>query len=110
LHSGELAPQGFPVVSILDMNDAWAIFHIREDKLKDYSQGKKLTVTIPSLGNKRFTFEVVHIAVMGDFATWRATDNSQGFDMRTFEVEARPLEHIPELRVGMSVLLLDATN
>ena len=42
---------------------------------------------------------------MGDFATWRATDSAQGFDMRTFEVEAKPLEHIPLLRVGMSVLL-----
>ena len=42
---------------------------------------------------------------MADLATWRATDSSQGFDMRTFEVEARPLEHIPLLRVGMTVLL-----
>jgi len=105
LHSGELAPQGFPVVSIVDMSDAWAIFHIREDKLKDYSQGKKITVNIPALGEENYTFEVAHIAVMGDFATWRATDSSQGFDMRTFEIQARPLEHIPELRVGMSVLL-----
>jgi len=105
LHSGELAPQGFPVVSIIDISNAWAIFHIREDKLKDYTQGKKLQVNIPSIGKEIFTFEVSHIAVMGDFATWRATDSSQGFDMRTFEVEARPVESIPDLRVGMSVLL-----
>jgi len=105
LHSGELAPQGFPVVSIIDISNAWAIFHIREDKLKDYTQGKKLQVNIPSIGKETFTFEVSHIAVMGDFATWRATDSSQGFDMRTFEVEARPVEYIPDLRVGMSVLL-----
>ncbi|MBL0711018.1 MAG: efflux RND transporter periplasmic adaptor subunit [Colwellia sp.] len=105
LHSGELAPQGFPVVSIIDISNAWAIFHIREDKLKDYTQGKKLQVNIPSIGKETFTFEVSHIAVMGDFATWRATDSSQGFDMRTFEVEARPVESIPDLRVGMSVLL-----
>lgn len=108
LHSGELAPQGFPVVTIIDMHDAWAIFNIREDKLKNYAKGQKLTVNIPAIGDQSFIFEVTHIAVMGDFATWRATDSSQGFDMRTFEIEARPLTHIPELRVGMSILLASA--
>ena len=105
LSEGELAPQGFPVVTIVDINDAWAIFHIREDSLKDYPKGQKIAVRIPALGEDDFTFEIAHVAVMGDFATWRATDSAQGFDMRTFEVEARPLEHIPLLRVGMSVLL-----
>lgn len=105
LQEGELAPQGFPVVTLIDINDAWAIFHIREDSLKDYPKGQKIEVNIPALGGNSFTFEISHISVMGDFATWRATDTSQGFDMRTFEVEARPMEHIPLLRVGMTVLL-----
>lgn len=107
LHEGELAPQGFPVVNIVDINDAWAIFHIREDKLKDFIKGQKIDVNIPALGDDIFTFKISHISVMGDFATWRATDSSQGFDMRTFEVEARPLEDIPSLRVGMTVILAD---
>lgn len=110
LQEGELAPQGFPVVTIVDINDAWAIFHIREDKLKDFPKGQKIEVEIPALGEGDFTFEISHISVMGDFATWRATDSAQGFDMRTFEVEARPLEHIPLLRVGMTVLLTSVTK
>lgn len=105
LHSGELAPQGFPVVTILDMQDAWAIFHVREDKLQQFKQGTELKVTIPALSNEQYSFVVSHVAVMGDFATWRTTDANQGFDMRTFEVEARPAKPIEGLRVGMSVLL-----
>lgn len=105
LHSGELAPQGFPVVSIIDIDNAWAIFHVREDKLKDYQQGVMLKVSIPALGTDIYSFKVTHIAVMGDFATWRATSSTQGFDMRTFEVEATPVEKIENLRVGMSVLV-----
>lgn len=105
LQEGELAPQGFPVVSIVDISDAWVVFHITEDKLKDFPKGQKIEVNIPALGGDSFAFEISHIAIMGDFATWRATDSSQGFDMRTFEVEARPLENIPSLRVGMSALL-----
>ncbi len=107
LQSGELAPQGFPVVSIIDMNDSWAVFHIREDMLSRYNKGRELTVRIPALGQSLHTFKVTHVAVMGDFATWRATNTSQGFDMRTFEIEARPLYKIENLRVGMSVLITD---
>ena len=105
LQGGEIAPQGFPVVSIIDMQDAWAIFHVTEDRLKDYQKGSELAVVIPALGQQIYRFKVSHVSVMGDFATWRATDATQGFDMRTFEVEARPLQDIENLRVGMSVLI-----
>lgn len=105
LHEGELAPQGFPVVSVVDMNDAWAVFHVREDKLKEYNQGAEFKARIPALGDLKYSFKVSHVAVMGDFATWRTTDPAQGFDMRTFEVEARPTQPIDGLRVGMSVIV-----
>ena len=59
---------------------------------------------LPAL-DKNLEFKVTHVAVMGDFATWRATDASKGFDLRTFEVEARPTQPEPELRMGMSVVV-----
>lgn len=105
LQSGELAPQGFPVVTIIDMNDAWAVFHVREDRLEDFKKGTEFTAAIPALGDDAYRFTVDHVAVMGDFATWRATDSDKGFDMRTFEVEARPVEAIDGLRAGMSVII-----
>ncbi|MBU4131319.1 MAG: efflux RND transporter periplasmic adaptor subunit [Proteobacteria bacterium] len=106
LQSGELAPPGFPIVSILDMNDSWAIFHIREDLLSQYPKGRQILVQIPALGEKKYPFIIGHVAVMGDFATWRATNTQKGFDMRTFEIEARPAKPIDGLRVGMGVLLV----
>ncbi|GAB6260447.1 HlyD family secretion protein [Photobacterium sp. R1] len=105
LHDGELAPQGFPVVNIVDLDDAWAVFHVREDRLKDFAKGKTFEARIPALGESRYEFQVTHLSVMGDFATWRTTDARQGFDMRTFEVEARPIQPVDGLRVGMSVLV-----
>lgn len=30
MHSGELAPQGFPVVTVVDTQDTWAVFNVRE--------------------------------------------------------------------------------
>jgi HlyD family secretion protein len=105
IHEGELSPTGFPVVSIIDINDAWAHFSVREDYLKKFKKGNVFQARIPALGEKRYDFKVTYIAVMGDFATWRATESGKGFDMKSFEVELRPLHPIKDLRVGMSVLL-----
>jgi HlyD family secretion protein len=105
LHKGEIAPAGFPVVTVMDMNDMWAVFHVREDLLSQYQIGNTFSVTIPAIGKQTYTFKVSHVSVMGDYAIWRATDSAKGFDMRTFEVEAQPLQPIIGVRVGMSVLV-----
>ncbi len=105
LQSGELAPQGFPVVTILDLTDIWAVFHVREDELQRFAQGSEFTARIPALGDGIHRFKVSHVAALGDFAVWRSTQSGKGFDMRSFEVEARPIEAIAGLRVGMSVLV-----
>ena len=105
LRPGELAPQGFPVVSVVDTEDAWAIFQVREDYLSELPKGATVDVRIPALGEETFPFAVTHISVMGDFATWRSSDAARGYDLRTFEVQARPVQPIPDLRVGMSAVI-----
>ncbi|MBA5762951.1 biotin/lipoyl-binding protein [Vibrio sp. 404] len=104
LQSGELAPQGFPVVTVIDTQDSWAVLNVREDWLKHFKKDSTFSAYLPAL-DQNVEFKVTHIAVMGDFATWRSTDASQGFDLRTFEVEARPIDHTVELRMGMSLVV-----
>jgi HlyD family secretion protein len=105
IHEGELAPSGFAVVSIVDMEDVWARFAVREDDLHLFVKGKKVFVKIPALGEKKYSFEVSYISVMGEFATYKASENAQGYDMKSFEVHLRAVEKIEGLRVGMSVLV-----
>lgn len=104
LHSGELAPQGFPVVTVVDRSDCWAVLNVREDYLTKFAKGSTIKAYVPAL-ERTVEFKVTHIAAMGDFATWRSTDVSQGFDLRTFEVEARPIASDVDLRMGMSVVV-----
>lgn len=104
LQTGELAPQGFPVVTIIDTKDAWAVLNVREDYLKHFNKGDTFEAYLPAL-DRTEKFTVAHISVMGDFATWRSTDASQGFDLRTFEIEARPVNQTEDLRVGMSLVV-----
>ena len=104
LSSGELAPQGFPVVTVIDTKDAWAVLNVREDLLKHFEKDSQFTAYLPAL-DKTLEFKVSHISVMGDFATWRSTDSAQGFDLRTFEIEARPVDTTQPLRMGMSLVV-----
>jgi len=105
IHSGELSPTGFPVVSIVDIKDSWAKLAVREDYLREFKVGKIFKAKIPALSDESYEFRVANIAVMGEFATWKATESGKGFDMRSFEVELRAVKPIDNLRVGMSVLL-----
>ena len=103
---GELISSGYPVVTILDLNDKWALFNIREDNMKDIAIGAQLIGYTPAT-DKQQLFEVCYIASEADFATWSATRARGGFDIRTFEVHARPIDNAKELLPGMSVVVDD---
>jgi HlyD family secretion protein len=102
---GELAPAGYPVMTLVDLSDAWVVLNVREDYLEHFKMGAKLTGTVPALGNKEVSLSVYFISVQADFATWRATRYSSGYDIKTFEIKMRPTEAVDGLRPGMSVLL-----
>jgi len=102
LHPGELAATGYPIVTLVDLSDQWGVFAVREDRLKKVRVGTKLDVEIPALGVKT-TMEVFNIAAMADFATWKATTDKNSFDLKSFEVKARPVKKIDGLRPGMTV-------
>ncbi len=67
--------------------------------------GSRVAVRIPALQDRRADLTVYYVAPAGDFATWRATSAQGGFDLKTFEVRARPANPVPGLRPGMSVIL-----
>lgn len=100
---GEVVGSGMPVIAVTDLDDAWAVFHLREDYLKNVSKGKTFMLQIPAL-DTTVEMEVSYIASVGDYATWRSSKESGGFDLKTFEVRMRPVEKVENLRPGMSVL------
>lgn len=102
---GELTPAGFPVITLVDLEDVWVVFNIREDLLAGIEKGARFEARFPALAVERVLLEVTYISVMGDFATWNATKASGDFDMKTFEVHARPVGRVDGLRPGMSALV-----
>jgi len=102
IESGEVLAPGVPLLSLVDLNDVWLHFDLREDLVKDIKLGSKIKVRIPALDNRAVTAEVRLIAAKGEYAGWRATRATGDFDLRTFSIRAYPQEPISGLRPGMS--------
>lgn len=102
---GELVSAGFPVVTLVTLNDSWVTFNLREDLLASIKVGTEFDAIFPALGNKSIKMRVSYITALGSFATWNATKTSGDFDMKTFEVHAVPVVQETDLRPGMSALV-----
>jgi HlyD family secretion protein len=102
IEPGEVVAPGIPLLSLVEMNDIWLRFDLREDLIKDVKLGDKLELRLPALGDRRIQAEVRLIAAKGEYAGWRATRATGDFDLRTFAVRAYPTEPVPGLRPGMS--------
>jgi len=102
---GELIGSGAPIMNIVDLNDVWVVFNIREDLLPKMILGKEFEATVPALGNKTIKLKVNYIKSMASYATFKATKTNGGFDVKSFEVRAKPISIIEGLRPGMSLML-----
>lgn len=101
---GELVGMGSPIMSISIVNDMWGTFNIREDQLKGKKIGDIFTAFIPAL-NKDVKVKIYYIKDEGTYAVWKATKTAGQYDLKTFEVKVRPLEHVDGLRPGMSLIV-----
>lgn len=103
-NEGELAPAGYPMFTLMAPGNVWVQLNLREDQFHGLKMGQIIDGEIPALGLTG-RFRVTYIAAEGDFATWRSVRQSSGYDVRSFEVRARPVAPIAGLRPGMSVLV-----
>src|SRR6188472_386393 len=102
---GEYVSPGVPLVTLIDLNDMWVHFDLREDLVKTLKVGDRFKVRIPALGDRDITVEVKLIATKGEYASWRATRATGDFDLRTFSIRAYPVDKVAGLRPGMSAYL-----
>jgi HlyD family secretion protein len=102
---GEYVSPGVPLITLIDLDDLWIHFDLREDLVKTLKVGDRFDVRIPALADRRVTVEVKLIATKGEYASWRATRATGDFDLRTFAIRAYPVEKVPDLRPGMSAYL-----
>jgi HlyD family secretion protein len=106
---GELVGTGAPIMNIEVLDDMWGTFNVREDQLKDLAMGKEFSAYVPAFG-RNIKLKVYYLKDLGSFAAWKATKTTGQFDLRTFEVRARPMEKLSGLRPGMSLVIQKDKN
>ena len=102
---GELVGPGTPIMSLVVLDDAYVVLNIREDLMPHFKMGGKFKGDVPSINQQGIEFEIYYVSPLGSYATWKSTKQSGSYDMRTFEIKARPTEKVADLRPGMSVLV-----
>lgn len=101
---GELVGTGSPIMSIAMMDDLWGTFNVREDQLDHMTIGSTIRAYLPAF-KKDIELTIFHIKDEGSYAVWKATKASGQYDLKTFEVKARPTEKFDGLRPGMSLII-----
>ena len=101
---GELIGTGSPIMTISLLDDMWGTFNVREDQLDGMAVGSTITAFVPAF-KKDIQMKVYYIKDQGSYATWKATKANGQYDLKTFEVKARPVTKMEGLRPGMSLIL-----
>ena len=101
---GELVGTGSPIMTISIMDDMWGVFNVREDQLNGMQVGTEFSAFVPAF-NKDVKMKVYHMKDEGSYAVWKATKANGQYDLKTFEVKARPTEKLDGLRPGMSLII-----
>ena len=103
---GELVGTGAPIMNIASNSDVWFTFNVREDLLPGLKIGTETSVYVPAI-NKNVKVKITLMKEVGTFAAWKATKALDGFDLKTFEVQAHPIhqQDVDGVRCGMSAIL-----
>ena len=104
LNEGELTSIGTSIMTILDIDNPYLVLNVREDLISHFRMDETIICYIPALGLKEVPFTINYISPLGSFATWKATKETGGYDLKTFEIQAVPATKVYGLRPGMSVL------
>lgn len=101
---GELVGTGAPIMNVMDLNDKWGSFSIREDILSQFKRGDVVKAYVPAL-DKEVDMKIYHMKDLGSYAAWKATKTTGSYDRKTFEVKARFIETQPDVLPGMSLII-----
>ena len=77
------------IMNVSRTDDVWFTFNVREDLLPGLTVGTETEVYLPAYGRK-VAVRITKVKDVGTFAAWKATKALDGFDLKTFEVVARP--------------------
>ena len=101
---GELVGTGAPIMNI-DTDEVKFIFFLRENELPGVALGQRVKIYVPAV-DRTLDCRVSKLKNLGNFAAWKATRMMGQYDLKVFEVQAKPLAKSTGIRKEMSALLI----
>ena len=103
---GELVGSGAPIMNVAMTGNVSFLFNVREDYLPGLTVGTETEAYLPAF-DKSVKVRITRVKNVGNFAVWKATKASDGYDLKMFEVRAVPADgaDMKEARSGMSAIL-----
>jgi HlyD family secretion protein len=102
---GELVAAGYPLVTVVDPHQWWLIVHVPENEVGALAVGQVIDCKAPSKKDAIIPMRVARISIMSDFATRKATNEMNSFDVRTFEVKLVSANASEPMFEGASMLI-----
>lgn len=103
---GELVGTGAPIMNVAMTGKVWVTFNVREDYLNGLKVGDEVEAYVPA-ADKNVRLRVSRLKNVGNFAVWKATKASDGYDLKMFELRAVPVEpaDLEGMRSGMTAVI-----
>lgn len=101
---GELVGSGAPIMNVAKTDGAFFTFNIREDLLKGLEVGAEKDVYIVAK-DTTVKAKVSKMKDVGSYAVWKATKANGQYDLKTIEVQLRPVDKVGGLVSGMSAII-----
>lgn len=103
---GELVGSGAPIMNVAMTGKVFLSFNVREDYLPGITVGTETDAYLPAF-DKTIRIRITRVKNVGDFAVWKATKATDGYDLKMFEVRAVPVEgtDMKDVRSGMSAII-----
>ena len=92
-------------MNLVVMDDIHVVLNVREDLMPQFKMEGTFVADVPAINKKGIEFKIYYISPLGRFASLKSTMQTGSYDLRSFEIHARPTQKVDDLRPGMSILL-----
>jgi HlyD family secretion protein len=100
--AGEMVAAGSPVVTLVGKSDFKVKVYADESKFGHLQLDRQVRVVVPALAGAEFDGRIIRIAQAADFATRKATNEMNSFDVRALQIVVRITNQDARLRTGMT--------
>ncbi|MCX6624688.1 MAG: efflux RND transporter periplasmic adaptor subunit [Acidobacteria bacterium] len=100
--AGETVAAGAPILTLVGRSDFKVKVYADESKFGHLQLDRPVTIVLPALANAQFTGKIIRISQSADFATKKATNEQNSFDVRAIQIVVGITGKDSRLRNGMT--------